>query len=225
MDIQTGHQGDGGPTRVAWSTGRLSVPTATLLDRWRDRLRLDKPLPGHSRVGPELRAIGIDDRPKASFSAAVCAAVADMLDTAPPDPIDVAREHERARRDGDSCQPATFWMPAALHERGLELRAQARFAVIRALAELDVTAAELHPDSARDRVRWARAERIQRGYPAGALIVPGGAVGRLAIARWAQLPVDQVCLRAVAWAGTNVSQAHRAHRDLRRLSPEPPGAA
>jgi hypothetical protein len=91
---------------VHYSTGRLTGRQAGVVNRWRARLAEDRPLPGAERVSMAARLIlRADNRPKASCSDAVAAAVAELL-AAGLDPLAVARYAEeswlahRAAADG-----------------------------------------------------------------------------------------------------------------------------
>ena len=62
--------------------------------------------------------VGIDDRPRASCSDAIAAAVLNLLDHDPPAPLDLARYAEAGRqaaacrgRDAPACQPVSYYLP------------------------------------------------------------------------------------------------------------------
>src|ERR1035441_7769924 len=73
-----------------YSTGRLTRGQSALINTWRARLLLDRPLPGRDRVSEAARLLGMDNRPPASCSDIIAAAVAELL-RQPPDGLDLAR--------------------------------------------------------------------------------------------------------------------------------------
>ncbi|MGV9601658.1 hypothetical protein ACWDR1_33865 [Streptosporangium sandarakinum] len=79
------------PSLAHYSTGRLTAAQAATVAAWRDRLREDAPLPGIRPKPEALRLLGLDDRPAASCSDVIAAAVADLLDHALPAELDLAR--------------------------------------------------------------------------------------------------------------------------------------
>jgi hypothetical protein len=131
------------------STGRLTSAQAELVDRWRTRLLEDRPLPGKQPVSEALRIAGGDDRPRASCSDVIAAAVVDLLDRNPPAGLDLARYADDSRtaaaRGGPAapgCQPVSFYLPADIARRAEQLRALARQDVMEAHAELRYEAEE-----------------------------------------------------------------------------------
>jgi hypothetical protein len=187
----TGGGEEAGLAVVHFSTGRLSVAQAGAVDRWRARLRLDKPLPGTDPKPAVLRAAGIDDRPRCSCSDVIAAAVAEFLgkDPAPLD-IGLYAEADRQAAGNESpaapgCQPVSFYLTEALAEQVAQLRAEAR-------AQLD----ELYG--------------ICR-------IPPRGTIGRMAIDMVVIRAVDQVVAAGVAWAPLVHAEIHRARRDMHKI--------
>ena len=124
------------PPPVHYSTGRLTRAQAEVVNAWRARLREDRPLPGQPRAGQVARRDpGADDRPRASCSDAIAAAVADCS-RRPPEPLALARKPAPApgaagRRPGRGEDRAalyplvSYYLPAELAGPAEELRALA----------------------------------------------------------------------------------------------------
>src|ERR1017187_5320949 len=81
---------DEDPAPVHYSTGRLTRGQAALINTWRARLLLDRLLPGRDRVSEAARLLGMDNRPPASCSDIIAAAVAELLREG-PDELGLAR--------------------------------------------------------------------------------------------------------------------------------------
>lgn len=202
-----------------YSTGRLTPAQAELIDRWRARLLEDRPLPGKQPVGEALRMVGIDDRPRASCSDAIAAAVLDLLDRKPPGGLDLVRYAEAARSAAPSCQPVSFYLPADVADRAEELRARAFQDVLDLRDELRREAQQEYPDDTRAQAFYILGQLGRRGLPARMRQVPRGAVARMAVDRWARRSADRVAADAVEYAAVvhEDGQVHRARRDMRRL--------
>ncbi len=106
------------PEFAHYSTGRLTPAQATVVDRWRARLLEDRPLPGQRPVPEMLRPMGIDNRPRASCSDVIAAAVRDLLKREPPTGLDLARYADagrlaavRGEPGAPVCQPVSFYLP------------------------------------------------------------------------------------------------------------------
>ncbi|GAB2859392.1 hypothetical protein GCM10022221_68730 [Actinocorallia aurea] len=220
--------------RVCLTTGNLTRVQAETVERWVARLAEDRPLPGVEKKGPGLRQAGLDDRPRASLSNVLAAAVIEFLDTEPSG-TDIAvfsarLRKRRGRQDGPDFRPRQFHLwseDAAVYER-------AAFEAPRAL--------EAFRRELRDRARAAfpgeqpeavgrRNQHLywllgQEGIPLDAFgpdplnspacRVPSGVVARMAIERWSRRKVDIVIGEAVNYAERRLWQPHRARRDIRQ---------
>jgi hypothetical protein len=214
------------PAFAHYSTGRLTPTQAAVVDLWRARLLEDRPLPGQRPVGQMLRLTGIDNRPRASCSDVIAAAVRDLLQREPPTGLDLARYAEVGRlatvRGGPGasvCQPTSFYLPRDLAERAENLRVRAIHEVIEARHELHQEAQEQFPGDEHQQTAWFSAQLTSRGLPARVRQVARGVIARMAIDQWARWPVDQVAAEAVAYATNTHRQVHRARRDMRQLRP------
>src|SRR5258708_1605913 len=114
MDTSSGEES----SFAHYSTGRLTPAQAGLVDRSRARLLEDRPLRGKEPAGEVLRLMGIDDRPRASCSDAIAAAVLDLLDRRSPGGLQLARYAEASRAaaarggpEAPACQPVSFYLP------------------------------------------------------------------------------------------------------------------
>jgi hypothetical protein len=231
-DVEDQEGQDEDPAPVHYSTGRLTRGQAALVNTWRARLLLDRPLPRRDRVSKAARLLGMDDRPPASCSDIIAAAVAELL-RQPPDGLDLARyahagwQTQRAagRGNGDDDRaplypPVSFYLGGELTEQYEALRARAAGSVQEVRRELDDEAARRYPDEARqagERAAWLAAEMTRRGLPAHPRKIPGGAAARMAIDRWARRSADRVCADAVAYAADAHGQPHRGRRDMYEL--------
>jgi hypothetical protein len=217
----------GGADRgVHYSTGRLTPGQAAVVDRWRARLLLDRPLPGKDRVSPAARMLGFDDRPRASCSDAIAAAVADLLRRGGVSGLDLVRYAEagrlaveRKRADAPVCQPVSYYLPSDVADQAEELRAQAHREVAEAREEIRAEARRKYPDDQLSQAFHMLGELATRGLPAKQRQVPRGAIARLAVDRWADRSPDEVAAAAVDYASEVHLQAHRARRDMRQLRP------
>jgi hypothetical protein len=216
------------PAFAHYSTGRLTPAQAAVLDRWRARLLEDRPLPGREPAGAALRMLGIDDRPRASCSDAIAAAVADLLDRDPPAPLDLARYADAGRqavargaRDAPACQPVSFYLPADVAERAEQLRAQALRDLLDVRDEIRREAAEQYPGEPRAQALYVSVQLAERKLPAKARQVPRGALARMAVDRWARRAPSRVAADAVEYAADahQDGQVHRARRGMRQLAP------
>lgn len=199
------------------------------MDRWRARLREDRPLPGRQPVGLVLRLAGIDDRPRASCSDMIAAAVAEMIGQARPGELEVARYADtcwQAQRGGSQggaagvYQPVSFYLEARVSDACEELRAVTVIRVGREHDRAGREALELMPPERveeAERVRWVRAELRRRGVPLRQAKVPAGVLARMAIDRWSTRPADEVAADAAAYALIAHEHPHRGRRDMREL--------
>jgi hypothetical protein len=130
---------DEDPAPVHYSTGRLTRGQAALVNTWRARLLLDRPLPGRRPVGEVARLLGLDNRPPASCSDIIAAAVTDLLRQG-SDELGLARyahagwqaQQAAARRNGYNGSdddkaplypPVSFYLGGALATQYEALRA------------------------------------------------------------------------------------------------------
>jgi hypothetical protein len=224
---------------VHYSTGRLTRRQAETVNRWRARLAKDKPLPGQERVPPGLRALGIDNRPKASCSDAIAAAAAELL-AAGPDPMAVARyadaswQAQRAAAAGsrDSAAapvypPVSWYLPTGLADTWEELRYQARATAAQARNDVITEAEQRYPadgpdgqpspECERHRRRWYLDQLRERNIPLRGAQIPRGVLARMAIDAWARHTPDEVCAAAVDHAAEWHEQPHRGRRDMHQL--------
>jgi hypothetical protein len=214
-----------------YSTGRLTRAQAELVNQWRARLLEDRPLPGRARVGGMARLTGLDDRPPASCSDIIAAAVEDLM-RQPPDALDLARyahagwqaQQAAARGNRDDGKaplypPVSFYLPPELAEPYEALRARAYERVQEAHQELEEEAARRYPEKtqADERATWLAIAKSRHGLPHRPRKIPGGAAARMAIDRWARRSADRVCADAVAYAADAHEQPHRGRRDMYEL--------
>jgi hypothetical protein len=212
---------------VHYSTGRLTEAQAETVNRWRARLLENRPLPGRPRKDPMLSIIGIDNRPPASCSDIIAAAVLDMLDRQPPDELALARYAAHARdaqrADAERAEarfpPVSFYLPAELADHYDELRQRAYDRVLQIHIKVKAEAAERYPDptQAAERALWVAGELAARGVPMRLHRIPGGAIARMAIDRWRRRSVDRVAAAAVDYAEEVHVQPHRARQDMHKL--------
>ena len=215
---------DGPP--VHYSTGRLTRAQADLVGAWRRRLQEDRPLPGRQPVSSALRRQGIDDRPRASGSDLIAAAVEEALRSGQLDPLEVARyaaaaqaAQEREDPDAPVHAPVSFYLPPELAAPYEELRTAARRRVRERRAELEAEARQRFSspgrDRARERARWLAGALAAERLPAQDRSVPRGAVARMAIDRWAERSPEEAAAAAEAYSAAVHGQPHRARRDMR----------
>ena len=229
-----GDEEDPAAPPVHYSTGRLTRAQAGLVNAWRDRLREDRPLPGSQPAGEAARMLGASDRPPASCSDAIAAAVADLLARRPPDPLGLARyayaamqaQRAAAGRGSEDAAPlyppVSWYLPAGIAAQAEELRAAAYAAVLAVHGEVAAEAERRHPGATRDaavaRAMFSAGELARRGLPVFLRQVPRGAVARLAIDGWAGRGADRVAADAVGYAAGVHEQPHRARADMRTLA-------
>ena len=232
---EAGDQDEEPAPPVHFSTGRLTRAQAATVDAWRERLRTDRPLPGRQRAGEAARLLGASDRPPASCSDAIAAAVAELL-RSPPAPLDLARyayagmqaqqATAQGQRSNDAAAvytPASWYLPADIAAQAGQLRADAYAAARRIHLEVAAEAERRHPGNGRDaataRALFAIGELARHGLPPYLRQVPRGAIARMAIDRWARRGAERVAADAVDYAASVHDQPHRARRDMRKLAP------
>jgi len=217
---------------VHYSTGRLTRAQAELVNKWRARLLEDRPLPGARPAGGIARLVGFDDRPRASCSDVIAAAVTELLRQAAPGELDLARyahaawhaQRAAGRGQGDDDRaprypPVSFYLPAELAVEYEALRLRAAERVLEVHRELGEEAVRRYPDEqqARERAGWITAELARLGVPWRLSKVPGGALARMAIDRWARRSADRVAGDAAAYSADAHEQPHRGRRDMHEL--------
>ena len=220
---------DGEPPPRHYSTGRLTRAQADLVNAWRARLAADRPLPGRDRVGEAARLLGLDDRPPASCSDIIAAAVMELLGRE-PDELRVAQyayagwQAQQAagggRRDDARAPvypPVSFYLPGYLAGPYDDLRERARERVRKMRRELETEAARRFEDE-KERAAWLMGEMVAQGIPLRMGKVSGGVLARMAIDGWARRSADRVCSDAVAYAAGAHQQPHRGRRDMHKLS-------
>jgi hypothetical protein len=225
-----GAEVDGGGPPVHVSTGRLTGAQAETVDRWRERLAANRPLPGRRRKDPMLALIGIDNRPPASCSDVIAAAVVDLLDNRPPGELEVARYAVRARAatraaadstsdDLPRFSPVSFYLPPDLADRYERLRVGAFDAVLHIHRELVEEAAQRYPDPAQaDQARaWLHGQLHEHELPRRMHQVPRGVIARMAIDHWRRRSADRAVGDAVEYAVKVHDQPHRARRDMHQI--------
>lgn len=233
---EEGADGHGEPagagSLVHYSTGRLTRAQADLVNAWRARLREDRPLPRQRPVSAAGRILGASNRPRASGSDVIAAAVADLLARHPPGPLELARyayagmlaqqaaAKGRAPLDAALYPPVSWYLTAEAARQAEELRADALAAVHEIRREVRRQAYEQHPGGTREaaisRALYTAAEMARLGLPFTKQI-PRGTIARLAITRWAARGADRVAAAAVAYATSAHDKPHRARSDIREL--------
>ncbi|MBO2464944.1 hypothetical protein [Actinomadura violacea] len=214
---------------VQYSTGRMTRTQAETVEKWRKRLQEDRPLPGVERKGEALRLLGLDDRPPASSSDVLAAAVVDLL-RAGVEEMEVARYSYRTRVQvkmaGESSRddlprfsPVSFYLAGQWAARYEALREAAAVEHYRRYAEVQEEAEQRFPsiEQAQQRVLWFEAELAKRRIPPRFYRVSGGIIARMAIDRWRRRGVDRVIKAAVEYAVDAHEQPHRARSDMQRL--------
>lgn len=214
--METPTEADGGGGRRRWhvSTGRLTEQQTETVERWRERLLEQRPLPGQTKVNLAGAVMyGLDNRPRASHSDAIAAAVDELLRRPPAAPR-VARYAISMRKLLDPhSHPVSFYLVddrIDVYRRVLE-RAEEWSAKIHAEAKEAADAAS--PEAA----GLVYAGRVLReGLALRDYRLAAGTVARMAIDAWADRDVDQVAIAAGRYAEDAHEQRHRARRDIRR---------
>ena len=198
--------------------------------------------PGSARTGrsPASRGSrdgagdGASDRPRASCSDVIAAAVADVLRRQPPAPPDLARYayaglaaqqaagRGEAAPDAATFPPVSFYLPAGLAGEAERLRADALTAVhvARPGSRCAAGRSNLHPGRTRlaaiARSLFTAGELARLGLPFTRQI-PAGTIARMAVSRWADRSPDSAAAAAAAYAAEVHDQPHRARADMRGL--------
>lgn len=226
---------DPSDSQLTVSTGRLTAAQNDRVKAWGERLREDRPLPGHEPKGPMLRALpGMDDRPPVSLSDIIGAAVADLL-AGGVDELAVAsyaatyRRAGRGPERGKRADPVLFVLRGTLADRVGELAGLAEYAAralwrdLRAEAVATIPADQPHADADRDsfllqglvdrRVSWTvykDARQHEAPY-----VVPLGAVARMAIDKWSRRGPDRVAVDGYRFGQATHPRQHRLRHDAK----------
>lgn len=178
-----------------YSTGKLSVAQARVLDGWRRQLGV-----------ADRRWTTSDRRPAASSSDCLAAAVVDLLDRAEPGHLELIRYAARLRsaqltargRPAPGIPTASFYLGADYADR---------------LDDLLAAAYSHHCEL----VETGRT--VELAIPHRPYKLPAGTVARWAIDRWARRSPAAVVADAVDYARTHHQQLHRARADMTVTSP------
>lgn len=215
--------GEDGPAFSHYSTGRLTLTQAQLVDGWRRRLQEDRPLSDQDGE----RQPGLDDRPRASSSDIIAACVADLLSD-PPSESRLVRFAESGRlavgegMDGVAIYPPVdYYLPREFAARLEELRSRAWGWTLGIERDAREEMRRRYPGRNQAPARAAALMEVMRqrcglARP-GVRQVPRGAVARMAIDRWGARPADEAVAAAVAYAAAVHVQPHRVRRDMRTM--------
>lgn len=204
------------------STGRLTERQSETIERWRERLLEQRPLPGQTRVDVAGAVMyGLDNRPRASHSDAIAAAVDELL-RRPPSGSQVARYAISMRKLLDPhSQPVSFYLVDERIDvyRGVLERAEEWSARIH--AEARQAAEDAHREADNDAAREAagmvsEGRLLREGLALRDYRLAAGTVARMAIDAWAERDVDEVAVAAGRYAEHAHDQRHRARRDIRQ---------
>lgn len=222
METPSEADGEGGRRRWHVSTGRLTERQTETIERWRERLLEQRPLPGQTKVNLAGAVMyGLDNRPRASHSDAIAGAIDELLRRPPAAPR-VARYAISMRKLLDPhSQPVSFYLVGERIDvyRGVLERAEEWSAKIH--AEAQQASKDAYAEATTDAERNA-AGRVYEGRVLREGLAPtnyrlaAGTVARMAIDAWADRDVDQVAIAAGRYAEDAHEQRHRARRDIRR---------
>lgn len=198
-----------------YSTGKLTIAQARIVDGWRRQLTVS-----------DRKWHTLNHRPPASSSDCIAAAVIDLLEHAEPDHLALIRYSERMRNDlalerGHGfpiASTVSFYLPALYADRLDELLTSA----YRQHGELLDTAAEQarieHPGrgNASSSARRTRMLDLIGEYriPFKVYKLPAGTLARMAIDRWARRSPATVVAAAVKHGSAHHEQQHRARHDM-----------
>lgn len=200
-----------------YSTGRLNAAQSRLVNAWR-----------HELHRPRRRVYATEDgRPPASSSDCVAAAVTDLLATAAPEALEVARyaaavrQHHRETRPVKfpGAQAVSFYLPGPVADAGEALLTAAHARHRAAVSQLRGEAAARFPrrGQAEERAAFLFAElstlELTASVPKS---LPMGILARMAIDEWAARPAAEVVRLAVDHAAAHHLQQHRARSDMGR---------
>ncbi|MFG6197733.1 hypothetical protein [Nonomuraea sp. JJY05] len=216
------------PVLVHYTTGNLTGSQAAAVNRWRDRLDEDRPLPGIEHKGGPLREFfHLDDRPPCSLSDVIGTAVIRFMKR-PPQALDVARYAHAsrqaqidigrfgARSDSPVHKKVSFYLPEGVAIEWENLRKATEPAVREFVKALRAQVQEEFPRPEQERERamafWFRL--AASGLPEHPPRIPGGVIARMAIDKHADRDVEQMILDAVEYAEEIHEQPHRTRRDV-----------
>ncbi|WP_043637297.1 hypothetical protein [Nonomuraea candida] len=216
------------PVLIHYTTGNLTDSQAATLNRWRDRLAEDRPLPGARHKGGLLREFfNLDDRPPCSLSDVIATAVIRYM-RRPPEPLDVARYAHAsrqaqidigrfgARENSPVHKKVSFYLPEDVATRWENLRKATGPAVVEFVKALRAQVEEEFPGPERQRERgmafWMRL--TASGLPEHPPRIPGGVIARMAIDKHARRDVEKMILEAAVYAEEVHVQPHRTRRDV-----------
>ncbi|MBF6301650.1 hypothetical protein IU459_29530 [Nocardia amamiensis] len=207
---------DGGGEETAschYSTGRLTSAQARTVNTWRQQLTL---------TDPQWNTP--NQRPLASSSDCIAAAVTDLLDRARPGHLELVRyadrmrEQQRANRAGTfpAGSVVSFYLPPSYADRLDQLLTDAQQHHADTLDQArEQVLAEL-PGRANATTRVMRMMSVvgSLNIPIKAYRLPAGTLARMAIDRWADKPAATVVAAAVAYGREYHAQQHRARKDM-----------
>ncbi|MCX4099113.1 hypothetical protein [Nocardia sp. alder85J] len=196
-----------------YSTGKLTVAQARIVDGWRRQLTV-----------PDRRRWHTENyRPPASSSDCIAAAVVDMLDRAEPDHLAVIGYAARLReeiavergRSFPSLSVVSFYLPADYAARAETLLAAAHAHHVDVLDQVrERVRAELPGAPVAQQAIRMLGILVEMGVPSRVYRLPVGTLARYAITRWARRAPVTVVAAAVAHGRQHHEQMHRARRDM-----------
>lgn len=193
------------------STGKLTVAQARIVDGWRRQLTVS-----------DRKWHTPNNRPPASSSDCIAAAVIDLLDFAEPDHTKLIRYGERMRNDlalerGHAfplTSSVSFYMPAVYAERLDELLGAAYAHHLGILGQAAEQAeAEFAGNAKARRARMLDLIADER-VPFKVYKLPAGTLARMAIDRWSRRSPATVVDAAVKHGSAHHEQLHRARHDM-----------
>ncbi|GAB3278510.1 hypothetical protein GCM10027589_04700 [Actinocorallia lasiicapitis] len=205
----------------SFSTGRLTTRQADAVGAWREALMA-----------------GGEERPKASTSDVIAAAIEEMLAVAPPTPGEVAwytvrtkQGHRAARKpaaqggtgrtslDVPRHHPVTFFLPQWFADSFNAFRATVTTAAAAVYFDAVVEARERYPlrPMAAERNALIAERMAAANLPEHLPKCPPGIIARMAIDRWVDRPVYGVIADAAAYSARVHTQQHRARQDMRKV--------
>ncbi|MFC4014581.1 hypothetical protein ACFOY2_45675 [Nonomuraea purpurea] len=222
------------PALFHYTTGQLTGTQAAAINRWRDRLDEDRPLPGIRHKGGPLRTFfNLDDRPPCSLSDVIATAVIRFMKR-PPKALDVARYAHVSRQalldvgrfgagpDSPVHKKVSVYLPEDVATEWEALRKATEPAVREFVKALRAQVQKEFPGPDQERERayifWMRLHA--NNLPEHPPRVPGGVIARMAIDKHADRDVEKMILDAVNYAWEIHEQPHRTRRDVRGRTPE-----
>ncbi|MGW4355510.1 hypothetical protein ACWELJ_25825 [Nocardia sp. NPDC004582] len=200
-----------------YSSGRLTAAQSRTVNAWRHELHR----PRRSVYGTE------DGRPPASSSDCVAAAVTDLLATAAPEAMDVARYAAAIRLHHRDTRPlqfpaeraVSFYLPATVADAAEALLARAHTTHRASVDQLRGEATSRFPGrrQADERTTFLLTELAALQLTANVpKALPMGTLARMAIDHWNTRPAESVVLAAVDHSAAHHLQQHRARNDMGR---------